>query len=234
MYLSKREQSEPDFKGDLMIKAVIFDLDGTLVDSIADLCNSSNFALKKYGFPQHELYKYNYFVGNGMTNLIERVIPKEALNKETFQKVYDAFIEHYSSNYLVNTTPYDGVLESLKTLKENNIKLAILSNKKDEFTQRIAKELLGGMFDMVSGKREGCPLKPDPDSTLDILKHFGVTASECAFLGDSGVDMETAVNSGCLPVGVLWGLRTEDELSNSGAKHLIHNPREIAPFILGF
>ena len=216
-----------------MIKAVIFDLDGTLVDSIADLCNSSNFALKKYGFPQHELYKYNYFVGNGMTNLIERVIPKEALNKETFQKVYDAFIEHYSSNYLVNTAPFDGINESLNTLKENGIKLAVLSNKKDEFTKRIAKELFGDVFSAVSGKKDAVPLKPNPDSTLNILKSFGVSPSECAFLGDSGVDMETAVNSGCVPVGVLWGLRTEDELKNSGAKHLIHNPTEIAPFILG-
>jgi phosphoglycolate phosphatase len=216
-----------------MIKAVIFDLDGTLVDSIADLCNSSNFALKKYGFPQHELYKYNYFVGNGMTNLIERVIPKEALNKETFQKVYDAFIEHYSSNYLVNTAPFDGIKESLKTLKENGIKLAVLSNKKDEFTKRIAKVLFGDLFDIVSGKKEGNPLKPDPASTLDILNRFGVSPSECAFLGDSGVDMETAVNSGCLPVGVLWGLRASEELKNCGAKHLIHNPTEIASFILG-
>lgn len=216
-----------------MIKAVIFDLDGTLVDSIADLCNSSNFALKKYGFPQHELYKYNYFVGNGMTNLIERVIPKEALNKETFQKVYDAFIEHYSSNYLVNTAPFDGIKESLKTLKENGILLAVLSNKKDEFTKRIAKVLFGDLFDIVSGKKEGNPLKPDPASTLDILNRFGVSPSECAFLGDSGVDMETAVNSGCLPVGVLWGLRASEELKNCGAKHLIHNPTEIASFILG-
>lgn len=217
-----------------MIKAVIFDLDGTLVNSIEDLCNSTNFALSKYGFPQHELAKYNYFVGHGMTNLIETVIPKESLNKENFQKVYDTFIEHYSSNYLVNTAVFDGILESLKTLKENGIALAVLSNKKDEFTQRIAKELFGDLFDVVSGKKEGCPLKPDPNSTLRVLNSLGVTAKECAFLGDSGVDMETAVNSGCLPVGVLWGLRTADELKNSGAKHLIHNPTEIAPFILGF
>ncbi|MBQ4120081.1 MAG: HAD family hydrolase [Clostridia bacterium] len=217
-----------------MIKAVIFDLDGTLVNSIEDLCNSANFALSKYGFPQHELAKYNYFVGHGMTNLIETVIPKESLNKENFQKVYDTFIEHYSSNYLVNTAAFDGILESLKTLKENGIALAVLSNKKDEFTQRIAKELFGDLFDVVLGKKEGCPLKPDPYSTLMVLNGLGVTAKECAFLGDSGVDMETAVNSGCLPVGVLWGLRTADELKNSGAKHLIHNPTEIAPFILGF
>lgn len=216
-----------------MIKAVIFDLDGTLVDSIADLCNSANFALNKYGFPQHELAKYNYFVGKGMTNLIERVIPKESLNKENFQKVYDTFIEHYSNNFLVNTAPYNGVVESLKVLKENGIKLAILSNKKDEFTQIIAKELFGDLFDLVCGKKEDLPLKPNADSTLSILKNFGLTSSECAFLGDSGVDMQTAVNSGCLPVGVTWGLRTEDELKNSGAKHLIHNPFEIAPFILG-
>ncbi len=216
-----------------MIKAVIFDLDGTLVDSLADLCNSVNFALSKYGFPQHELYKYNYFVGKGMTNLIEKAIPKQFLNKENFQKVYDAFIEHYSSNYLVNTAAYDGVIKSLKILKENGIKLAILSNKKDEFTQAIAKKLFGDLFDLVSGKREGCPLKPNPDSTLNILKHFGVTSSECAFLGDSGIDMKTAVNSGCVPVGVTWGLRTEDELKTGGAKYLIHNPREIATFILG-
>ncbi len=216
-----------------MIKAVIFDLDGTLVDSVADLCNSANFALRKYGLPEHELYKYNYFVGHGMAKLIETIIPKKALNKENFQKVYDAFIEHYSANYLVNTAPFDGIIESLKTLKENGIALAVLSNKKDEFTQRIAKELFGDLFDIVLGKKEGCPLKPDPASTLDILNRFGVISAECAFLGDSGVDIETAVNSGCLPVGVLWGLRTAEELRNSGAKHLIHNPTEIASFILG-
>ncbi len=216
-----------------MIKAVIFDLDGTLVDSIKDIGISTNYALNKYGFPIHELSEYNYFVGNGVPKLIERAIPKEDLNEQSFNNVLTAFSEYYGKNYLANTVPYKDINECLTVLKQNGIALAVLSNKKDEYTQKIVLKLFGDTFDFVLGKSEAYPLKPNPASTLDIIEKLGISEKECAFLGDSGVDMQTAVNSGCLPIGVTWGLRTEDELKANGAKYLIHKPNDIAEFILG-
>ncbi len=216
-----------------MIKAVIFDLDGTLVDSIKDIAISTNYALSKYGFPTHEFEKYNYFVGNGVPKLIERAIPKEKLNEQSFNNVHKTFSEHYGQNYLANTVPYEGVIESLNNLKKAGVRLAVLSNKKDEYTQKIVAELFGNIFDFVLGKSEEYPLKPNPESTFAAIKGFGVGREECAFLGDSGVDMETAVNSGCIPIGVTWGFRTEQELIESGAEYLIHNANNIANFLLG-
>ncbi len=216
-----------------MIKAVIFDLDGTLVDSIKDIGLSTNYALSKYNFPTHELHKYNYFVGNGVPKLIERAIGQEKLTKDSFNNVYNAFSEYYAKNYLNNTVPYNGIMEALKLLKKNGLRLAVLSNKKDEYTQKIVAELFPNLFDYVLGKSEDYPLKPNPTSTLAIIENFGLTADQCAFVGDSGVDMETALNSGCVPVGVTWGLRTENELKEYGAEYLIHNANNIADFLLG-
>lgn len=215
-----------------MIKAVIFDLDGTLVDSIKDIAVSMNSALEKYNLPIHSVEKYKYFVGNGVPKLVERAIPKEELNEQIFNDVHKAFSEYYREN-LDNTTPFDGIIDSLNTLKSRGMRLALISNKRDVFTQSIAKNLFGDFFDIVLGNNDEYPLKPNPVSTLAILKEFGILPCETVFLGDSGVDMETAVNSGCFPVGVAWGLRTEQELLESGAKHILHSPSEIAPFILG-
>ena len=173
-----------------MIKAVIFDLDGTLVDTLGDLCDSTNFALRMFGFPEHEKQKFNYFVGDGVPKLIERAIPKEKFNKEIQQKVYNEFMSHYREHFLNKTVPYKYILETVEQLNEAGIKLAVVSNKVDEMTQKIVDKFFGGKFSAVIGKRDDYPLKPDPTSTLDIIKNLGVNPFECAFVGDSGMDMQ--------------------------------------------
>lgn len=216
-----------------MIKAVIFDLDGTLVDSLQDLCDSANYALEKFGFPIHEKEKYKYFVGDGIPKLIERVIPRESFTQEIHTKVLKTFMERYRSHYLDKTSPYEGIVQSLCKLKEKGIKTAVVSNKADEMAQRVVDKIFSGEFSYVTGKREDYPLKPDPALTIKIMKDLGVEPEECVFLGDSGMDMATAKNAGCVAIGVLWGFRTAEELRANGAQYLLDSPEKIAPFILG-
>ncbi len=216
-----------------MIKAVIFDLDGTLVDSLGDLCDSTNFALRKFGFPDHEKKEYKYLVGSGIANLIEQALPKNARGTEKQQMVFDEFMSHYREHFLDTTKPYENILEALKQLKEAGIKLAVVSNKADEMTVKVVSKLFTDEFSIVTGKKANYPVKPDPTLTLEIIKQLGATPNECAFVGDSGVDMATAKNAGCIAVGVLWGFRLREELEENGADYLLHNPSQIAPFILG-
>ena len=214
-----------------MYKAVIFDLDGTLVNSIEDLATATNYSLEKHGFNTHTVEEYKYLVGNGMVNLIERAIADDTVSKETFNSVFDCFLNYYRSHYLVYTKAYDGSIEALKILKEMGIKLAVVSNKADEMTNIIVKECFGDVFTKVTGKREGYPTKPDPTLTLKIIEEMGVKSGECIFVGDSGMDCANAVNSGCYPLGVLWGFRKSDELLQNGAKTLISHPSELIPFV---
>ncbi|MBR4117191.1 MAG: HAD family hydrolase [Clostridia bacterium] len=216
-----------------MIKAVIFDLDGTLVNSLKDLCSSTNYALKKYGYLEHEEKEYNYLVGEGMVRLIKQALPENERETETFQIVFDEFYSHYRNHYLDKTAPYENIPQCIEQLKNAGVKLAVVSNKADEMTQKVVSKFFDGDFSVVTGKRENYPAKPDPALTLEIIKQLGVTPQECAFVGDSGVDMATARNAGCKAVGVLWGFRLREELVENGAEYLLSNANEIAPLVLG-
>ena len=216
-----------------MIKAVIFDLDGTLADTLEDLCDSTNYALEKHGFPKRDLSEFNMFIGDGVPKLIERAIPKEVFTQEAKQIVYNEFMAHYRQHFLDKTKLYDNISECVTTLKAGDLKLAIISNKIDEMTQKIVEKLFCGEFSVVIGKRDGCPLKPDPASTFEVMEKLGVEPSDCVFVGDSGMDMKTAKNAGCVALGVLWGFRGKDELLENGADYLVEKPQEIAPLILG-
>ncbi len=217
-----------------MIKAIIFDLDGTLVNSLTDLAISTNYSLEKHGFPSYPIEDYKYLVGDGMVKLIERAIPSDKFTKDIFNSVFDGFMAYYRQNFLVNTVAYDGIFEALNTLSAMGLKLAVVSNKADEMTKRVVSEIFGdGIFLKVAGKREGYPVKPDPTLTLEIIGKLGVKPQECAFVGDSGIDIATAVNSGCFPLGVLWGFRTKKELLENGAKALASEPFEIVEIIKG-
>ncbi len=217
-----------------MIKVAIFDLDGTLVESLHDLCDSTNFALKKYNLPERQLWEFNYLVGDGVQKLIERAIGEEKFNPQLHKNVYDAFMGHYREHYLDKTVPYDGIKESIKELQKDGIVMVVLSNKVDEMAVKVVDKLFDGEFKAVIGKRAEYPLKPDPTLTLEIIKGLGVEPFECAFFGDSGMDMATAKNAGCVAVGVLWGFRTKEELLESGAEYLLSNPKEISQFITEF
>ena len=214
-----------------MIKAVIFDLDGTLVNSLEDLAISTNYALNLFGFPTHETDKYKYFIGDGMQKLIERVLPEDNRDSETKTKVFDAFINYYSKHYLDKTVAYDGIHNVIKTLKQDGIKIAVVSNKADKMAKIVVEKIFANIFDFVVGKRDGYPTKPDPKLTLEVIDILGVNPQECAFVGDSGMDMAAAKNSGCLAVGVLWGFRESQELQENGADYLLEKTLDIPELI---
>ena len=206
-------------------KAVIFDLDGTLVDSLADLANSANEMLSGYGFPTHTLDEYRYLVGNGSRKLIQRALPQDKgdLASEALAK----YKEIYERRQLEKTRPYEGIEGMLLALKERNIPMGICTNKHQDAAEAIVSNLFpAGIFESVVGDIPGLPRKPDPTKVLKMAKDFNVAPCDVAYLGDTSVDMETAKNAGFLPVGVLWGFRPEDELKKSGAEILLSTPGE--------
>ena len=213
----------------MQYKAVIFDLDGTLVDSLADLSDSVNLMLESYGFPTHEVEKYRYFVGNGSKKLMERTLPRDkAASAEFVEEALAKYKAIYKERLLEKTRPYNGVRELLAELKSRGIPLAVCTNTHNDAALTIVKILFApGTFEEVLGDRPGFPKKPNPATPLEIASHLGVKPDEVAYLGDTSVDMETAVHAGFLPVGVLWGFRPEEELVKSGAKVLLKAPLEL-------
>ena len=213
----------------MQYKAVIFDLDGTLVDSLADLSDSVNLMLESYGFPTHEVEKYRYFVGNGSKKLMERTLPRDkAASAEFVEEALAKYKAIYKESLLEKTRPYNGVRELLAELKSRGIPLAVCTNKHNDAALTIVKILFApSTFEEVLGDRPGFPKKPNPATPLEIASHLGVKPDEVAYLGDTSVDMETAVHAGFLPVGVLWGFRPEEELVKSGAKVLLKAPLEL-------
>ena len=210
-----------------MIKAVLFDLDGTLVNSLEDLASCTNNALIKFGFPKRETEEFKYFAGNGMSVMIERALPKGSKSEENINKVLEAFLENYGEHFADKTYAYEGVPELVAELKGRGIKLAVITNKAQNSAECVVKKNYGDLFDIILGKTEKYPSKPNPDGALAVMKEFEVLPEECIFIGDSLVDMQTGVNSKALPVGVLWGFRTAEELRDNGAEYIISEPEEL-------
>lgn len=219
-----------------MIKLVIFDLDGTLLNSVEDLGNSCNYILEKHNFPIHPMDKYNYFVGNGVAKLVERALPEEHRSPKFVEQIRKEFIAYYSLHAQDKTSPYPGIIELLNGLQKRNIKLAVASNKFDTGTKSLVAQYFGDMeFAAVYGQREGISPKPDPSIIYDILKDVHISdKSEVLYLGDTGTDMQTCNNSGLTSVGVLWGFRPKEELELHGAKYLISHPMELLEIIDNF
>ena len=213
--------------GFVMIKAVIFDLDGTLVNSLYDLADSTNYALQVMGYAAHETEKYKYFVGDGMPKLIERALPENARDEKTKAETLKIFMDYYRAHYVDKTCVYDGIIELLHNLSNKGVKLAVVSNKIQEMAVTVTNKLLGEKIGLVCGKQEGYPAKPDPTLTLKVISDLGVTPRECLFVGDSGMDMLVAKNAGCTAVGVTWGFRDREELLNNGADFIVNHPSEI-------
>ncbi len=209
--------------GEIMIKAVLFDLDGTLINSLDDLADAVNYSLSIQNLPTHETEKYKYFVGDGMRKLIERALPEDMRDSETIDKTLSVFLTYYKAHSLDKTAPYCGIPELLNALKCRGIITAVITNKADAVAKSIVKHFFGEGLSAY-GQREGVPTKPDPTLTRIAMKDLGVEPSECLFVGDSGMDMAVAVNSGAVPVGVIWGFRTAEELRQNGAKYLIDTP----------
>ncbi len=213
-----------------MIKACMFDLDGTLCNTLASIASFANAALKAYGLKEHDVQKYRMMVGNGRDKLIERMIVASngTMDADLFDKVGTLYDKLYGENPLNLVVPYDGVPEMLKGLKDKGIKTAVISNKPDNMTRLVVKGILGNEnFDIIRGSLPEFPKKPDPTSPLDILAKLGVKPEECLYVGDSGVDMQTAKNAGMTSVGCAWGFRGAEELKANGADYIINSADEI-------
>ena len=214
-------------------KAVVFDLDGTLLDTLDDLADSMNHVLESNGFPIHNIDEYRYFVGNGLRNLATKALPPEHRNPETIDSAFNNMLKEYHKRWDNKTIPYTGIPELLDQLTARDIKLAILSNKEHNLTLKVVEKFLSRWkFEAVFGERTGIPRKPDPTSALEIIKILNIPAADIIYLGDSGTDMQTANNSGMYAIGASWGFRDAQELIDGGATRIIDTPGELLQCII--
>ena len=213
--------------------AVLFDLDGTLLDTIDDLTDSMNAALAELGFPTHTVAECKYFVGDGVRNFALRALPEGHRDEETLAKIMPLYREHYSRNWAVKTKPYPGIPEMLDGLVARGLAMTVLSNKPHEFTRvMLAKILSRWRFERVVGAREGVPHKPDPAAALEISRQLKIPPGQFLYVGDTNTDMQTANAAGMFAVGVLWGFRPADELRANGAKTLIEKPLDLLELLV--
>ncbi|MDA8159725.1 MAG: HAD family hydrolase [Desulfobacteraceae bacterium] len=209
-------------------QAVLFDLDGTLLDTLTDLAESMNAALASLGLPGHPRQAYRYFVGDGMETLARRVLPATRRDEETLARCLAAMREEYGRRWSEQTRPYPGIPDLLDRLAGLGLRLAILSNKPDEFTRRMVNHFLPGWpWSEVRGQRPGTPRKPAPDGALAIAQSLSLPPARFFYLGDTNTDMQTAIASGMYPLGALWGFRTASELLAAGGRELLQHPREL-------
>ena len=210
-------------------QAAIFDLDGTLVNSLDDLADSANATLCAHSFPVHEVEAYRYFVGDGTRKLMERILPQEyAADMAFVEQFMSEYKDRYARNLLQKTKPYDGIIDMLEELRRRRIPMAVCTNKHQSAAEMIVKTLFPhGIFQEIIGDQEGLPRKPDPQKVLHIMRNLGVTGEQTAYFGDTDVDMDTARNAGAFAVGVLWGFRAREELVAHGADILLTHPMEL-------
>ena len=211
-----------------MKQLAIFDLDGTLLDTVADLANATNQALQQCGYPTHPVEAYYQFVGNGINKLFARALPTEYSTEENVLRIRALFVPYYNEHNADCSRPYPGVVELLRALQDDGVQLAVASNKYHEATLKLVRHFFPDIrFAAIYGQREGVPIKPAPDIVHDILRDTGIAKEKTLYIGDSGVDMQTASNAGVESVGVTWGFRSEEELREHGAAHIVHAAGEI-------
>jgi len=213
-------------------QAVVFDLDGTLADSLADIADAMNRTLNRLSYPTYDYETYKYFVGNGLKKLAFRAIPENKRDDSHVEECLTMMMEEYNKTCIDKTRLYDGIPELLHYLSEKGMKLNVLSNKADELTQKITAVLLKDYsFEIILGASEQFPRKPSPESALYIAQRNGIAPEHFLYLGDTNVDMQTAVAAGMFPVGVTWGFRTREELQQNGARLIIDHPEELISII---
>ena len=211
-----------------MKQLVIFDLDGTLLNTIADLAQSTNHALQTLGYPTHELSAYPFMVGNGINKLFERALPEGEKTQENVLRMRAEFIPYYNIHNADMSVPYPGIFQLLDALQTMGIKIAVASNKYQEATAKLIKHYFPGIrFCAVLGQREGIAVKPDPAIVHDILKQAKVAPEDVLYVGDSGVDMQTARNAGVEACGVTWGFRPRTELEAEHPAHIVDRAEDI-------
>lgn len=212
-----------------MKRIVVFDLDGTLLNTIGDLTLSVNYALNSFGWPSHSPDDYKRFAGNGVNKLLERAIPQEEKNETNLLKLRQKFIEHYEKHAVDETEPFPGIPSLLDSLQELGIMIAVASNKYHKATVKVIKHFFPSInFVAIYGAREGVPMKPNPQVVFDILEKANIhDKSEVLYVGDSGVDMQTAVNAGVEACGITWGFRSRSELEEHNPLYIVDKAEEI-------
>ncbi len=216
----------------MIFKGVIFDLDGTLVNSLEDLADSMNIILQSHTFPTHSISDYKQLIGNGIRNLVFKALPEANRTEALIDTCYNLMIDVYRNNLVTKTKPYNGISGLLDELVSRKMKLAVFSNKADEFTRKIVLTLLPEWnFEAIIGLSIEEYKKPNPFVALQISEKFGLKPEEVLYVGDSGVDMQTANNAGMYAVGALWGFRAKEELLSNGAKVLLNNPKDLLEMI---
>jgi len=221
-----------------MIRLIIFDLDGTLLNTIDDLADCTNYVLIKNGFPTHEVEAYKYFVGSGVVKLLERALPKD-ISETAFSEIYEEFLHYYEIHKEDKTVPYAGMVETLEKLQEKGIMLAVATNKPHELLPDLMQRFFPTIrWAAVFGNRKGVPVKPNPQIVYDILNAIIVSdtwscvaTNEILYVGDTAVDMETAKNAGIIKIGALWGFRTKEELENADANYIIEHPLSLLSIV---
>jgi phosphoglycolate phosphatase len=212
-------------------KGIIFDLDGTLLDSLEEIALSMNEVLKEFNLPTHPLSSYNQFVGDGALYLIQRAVPKKSSSK-LIESILTRYLEVYDQSLCETTQPYEGIYELLNALNTLPLQLGILSNKPHKFTCKYAQTLFGEFnFSQVHGQKEDVPKKPHPQGALNIANAFNLDPQEILFVGDTPTDIHTAHNANMKSIGVLWGFRTKEELQEAQAHYLVQHPLEILEII---
>lgn len=214
--------------------SIIFDLDGTLLDTLAGIAATCNAVLARQGFPRHADEKYRQFVGDGVATLMERITPS-GTGKSVLDTCCGLFAELYATNWKCSCTPYAGIPEMLAALRKMSFRLAVLSNKPHAFTSLIVADFFpDGIFSLVYGQREGFAKKPDPEVALEIAARLGSRPSETVFVGDSAVDIRTGKAAGMITVGVAWGFRQREELVENKADIIINSPVELLHHVVPF
>ena len=216
-----------------MYQHVIFDLDGTLLNTIEDLADASNWVCRNHGWPTHSVEEYKYFVGNGMTQLVLRFSPPEWHSPEGLAIILREFMTYYDAHKADKTAAYAGMPEAVARMKEAGVSLAVLSNKADEMAGPVVEHYYPGLFPLVQGALDGVPTKPDPTLLHKLMGRMGATKADTLFVGDSNVDIKTAKNGGLTSCGVLWGFRTRAELEEEGASIIVETPQELVQVVLG-
>lgn len=211
-----------------MYKAIIFDLDGTLLNTIEDITDSLNIALASENLPTHSVEETKAFVGSGVKIMVERATKGLDCLEEQKKRVLDVYMKEYAVCQSIKTCPYDGMIDALKEIQRENILIGLLSNKPHQDTLRVVDHYYGlHLFNVVLGQREGVPIKPDPTALFEIMRDLKVEPKDCIFVGDSDVDMLTATNAKIDKIGVLWGFRTRQVLQACKADYIVDNPKEI-------
>lgn len=213
-------------------RLAIFDLDGTILDTLEDLTDSTNYALRTNNLPARTLDEIRTFVGNGIRNLIEKAVP-EGTDADITEKVFREFGEHYKVHCLDKTKPYEGILQCIRSIREAGMMTAVVSNKADYAVRELCEKIFPGLYDIAVGEKQGVRRKPYPDSVVSVLDSLSADREEAVYIGDSEVDIQTALNAGIDEIAVSWGFRKKEFLKEQGAEIVTDSPEELLEILSG-